>query len=347
METVERIAEVVLYEGFLLYPYTRSTTKNQQRWTFGGVYPRAYSEASGGDDPWLMQTQCVVVGDARSEVDIKVRFLQVMDRTVLQYTPEGPRAVEELRNGEQVYRPWEEAIERDVIISDASAPLTISDLVGNHRHVPIDVPAGKDEEAVLDPTGLCIGSLRRAWQAVQGEIDVAAEPLGARRYRLAVKIVNTTPWDDASDTPDRGAVVRRTLISTHTILRVRDGAFVSLLEPPAEYEADVKGCDNIKTWPVLVGEAGERDTLLSSPIILYDYPRIAPESQVNFFDTTEIDELLVLSVMTLTDEEKREMRETDPRAREILDRTESLTPEELMGMHGSIRSLQSLHGDAT
>jgi hypothetical protein len=346
METVERIAEVVLYEGFLLYPYTRSTTKNRQRWTFGGVYPRVYSEGSGGDDPWLMQTQCLVIGDEQTELQIKVRFLQVMDRTVWQHTPEGPRLVDELRSGEEVYRPWEEAIERDVVISDVTAPLRIFDLLQGCRTVPIHIPAASNEEVILDPSGVCPGSLRREWQAIQGEVTVTAEPVQERCYRLTVQIVNTTPWEDSTGRPDRGAIVRRTMISTHTILHGREGTFVSLLEPPPAYEAAAKDCENIKTWPVLVGAAGERHTLLSSPIILYDYPQIAPESQVNFFDTTEIDELLVLSVMTLTDEEKREMRETDPRAREILERTESLTPEELMSMHGSIRSLQSLQGDA-
>lgn len=342
MGTVEKIAEVVLYEGFLLYPYTRSTTKNQQRWTFGGVYPRGYSEASGGDDPWMMQTQCLVVGDGQTELDIKVRFLHVVDRTVDQISDGERRSVEELRNGDQVYRPWEEAIEREVLIGGAYEPLTIAGLTGEGKSVPIDVPLGSDEEPILDPDGVTIGAVSRHWQALRGEVHVVAEPLNERCYRLTVRIVNTTPWKNAPGASSRSETVRRGMISTHTILQVRNGAFVSLLEPPAEYQEAAKRCENVKTWPVLVGEPGERHTLLSSPIILYDYPQIAPESPVNFFDTTEIDELLALSVMTLTEDERREMRETDPRAREILEKTESLTPEELMGLHGTIRSLQEL-----
>ncbi|GAC1524825.1 MAG: hypothetical protein NVS2B16_33460 [Chloroflexota bacterium] len=345
MDTVEKIAEVVLYEGFLLYPYTRSTTKNQQRWTFGGVYPRAYSEASGGDDPWMMQTQCLVEGDPRTQLFIKVRFLQVVDRTVVRIVDGERFPVAELRNGEQVYRPWEEAMEREVHRGGTSEPVTIADLLVRDHTVPIDIPTGSEEESILDPAGNGLGAIIRQWQSLRGTVDLAVEPLDGQCYRLTVKIANTTPWDHTPGAASRSETVRRGFISTHTILRVRDGAFVSLLEPPPAYQEAARQCENIKTWPVLVGDAGERHTLLSSPIILYDYPQIAPESPVNFFDTTEIDELLALSVMTLTDDEKREMRETDPRAREILDRTESLTPEELMGLHGSIRSFQSLRRD--
>ena len=84
--------------------------------------------------------------------------------------------------------------------------------------------------------------------------------------------------------------------------------------------------------------------MLSSPIILYDYPKIAPESPGDLFDGGEMDQLLTLSILTLTDEEKEEMRATDPRAREILDRSESLTAEDIMGLHGAVRGFQTLRG---
>ena len=80
-DPVEKIAAAVLYEGYVLWPYRRSAQKNQRRWTFGGVYPRAYSEAEGGSDPWLMQTQCLVVGE-RPTVEVQVRFLHVVKRRV-------------------------------------------------------------------------------------------------------------------------------------------------------------------------------------------------------------------------------------------------------------------------
>jgi hypothetical protein len=117
-----------------------------------------------------------------------------------------------------------------------------------------------------------------------------------------------------------------------------DGAeFVSLTDPPARLAEEAAACRNAGTWPVLVGEEGERHTVLSSPIILEDHPRIAPESPGDLFDGGEIDQMLVLNILSLTDEEKAEMRATDPRTREILERTEALTPGELMALHGAIR----------
>jgi hypothetical protein len=90
---------------------------------------------------------------------------------------------------------------------------------------------------------------------------------------------------------------------------------------------------------VLAGEPGERHTVLSSPIILPDHPEIAPESPGDLFDGGEIDQLLTLSILSMTDAERQEMREADPRTRRILERTESLTREQLMRLHGAIREL--------
>jgi len=363
MESVEKIADVVLYEGYLLYPYRRSALKNQQRWTFGGVYPRHYSEESGGDDPWSMQTQCLVVGVAsETTIEVKVRFLHVVDRRVAARAPEslteqspsdgtapdGYRFVEELRVGGQVYQPWEEAMEREVVVGS----MRLDDLIARGYSCAIDVPAGSAEEPLRDPAGVVAGAIVRVWKTLRGTVEIAAEPLAPSRagaaqagmsYRLTARIVNTTPWtpprDDSVERP-RQTALRHTFVSTHTILRVQGGEFVSLLEPPEEYQKVAEGCANVKTWPVLVGDPGERQVLLSSPIILYDYPQIAPETPGDLFETTEIDELLTLSILTLTDEEKREMRESDVRGREILERTEALTSEQLMKMHGAIRSLQ-------
>jgi hypothetical protein len=354
MDAVEKVAEAVLYEGYLLYPYRRSALKNQQRWTFGGVYPRAYSDVSGGDDPWIMQTQCLVVGDEDTSLEVKVRFLHIVDRGVAETVEGALHHVEALRVGEQVYRPWEEAVERVVIVggSDGELPVRLGDLLEHSRSIEIHVPEGRMEEPLIDPDGHVAGALVREWRSLRGVVEIAAEPLdevlaGApcvpTGYRLTVRIVNTTPWPDpARDERPRAAALRHTFVSTHTILRVQGGAFVSLLEPPAEYQEAAGRCENVKTWPVVAGEPGERRTLLSSPIILYDYPQVSPQSPGNLFDGTEIDELLTLSILTLTDEEKQEMRESDARAREILERTESLTSEQLMQLHGAIRSLQSL-----
>jgi hypothetical protein len=91
---------------------------------------------------------------------------------------------------------------------------------------------------------------------------------------------------------------------------------------------------------VLAGEDGARNTMLSSPIIVSDFPEIAPESPGDFFDGTEMDEMLSLRILTLTDEEKREMAASDERARLLLERTEAFGQEQLMRMHGVLRQIR-------
>ncbi|HET9964999.1 MAG TPA: hypothetical protein VFQ10_06360 [Rubrobacter sp.] len=334
MDAVRKIAEAVLYEGYILWPYRRSTTKNQQRWTFGGVYPRAYSEARGEDDPWLMQTQCLIAGEEEAQVEVRVRFLHVTERKVGIKSGEILELVEELRIGEDLYLPWDEATEWEIAVGRFS----LSELVDTPVRVGIDIPGGSSQEAVRSPTGEVEGALVRSWRALCGTVEVEAEALRDRIFRLTVRITNTTPWEGE----DRESTLRQTFCSTHTTLEVSGGEFVSMTDPPEELRGFAEGCENLKTWPVLVGEQGNRTMLLSSPIILSDYPEIAPESPGDMFDGGEIDQLLILNILTLTDEEKAEMRASDPRAREILERCESLPQEDLMNLHGAIREFRVL-----
>jgi hypothetical protein len=125
-------------------------------------------------------------------------------------------------------------------------------------------------------------------------------------------------------------------------LGIKNGEFVSLLDPPPVYSASAAACSNVGVFPVLAGEEPGRSLIFCSPIILYDYPKIAPESEGDFFDGTEMDEMLALRVLTLTDAEKEEMRHGDPHARKILERTEAMTEEAMLKAHGAIRSLRSL-----
>jgi hypothetical protein len=336
VDAVKKIAEAVLYEGYVLWPYRRSAKKNQQRWTFGGVYPRAYSEARGEDDPWIMQTQCPLSGDEESAIEVRVRFLHVTERKVGVIKGETLEFVEELRVGGELYLPWDEATEREIAVGR----FKLSELLESTKRVGIDIPGGSSEEPLADPTGEVAGALVRSWRALCGTVEVEAEPLREGLFRVTVRISNTTPWGGE----DRESTLRQTFASTHTVLEVEGGEFVSLMDPPEPFREAVRGCENLKTWPVLVGEEGEQNMLLSSPIILYDYPQIAPESPGDLFDGGEIDQLLILNILTLTDEEKEEMRASDPRAREILTRCESLSPEQLMNLHGVVREGQRLRG---
>jgi hypothetical protein len=335
VDTAKKIAEAVLYEGYLLWPYRKSARKNQQRWTFGGVYPRAYSEARGEDDPWIMQTQCLVVGDGETAVEVKVRFLHVTERKVGRKNAAGTlEFVDELRVGGERHLSWDEATEREIAVGR----FELSELLGSPRRVEIDIPEGSREEPLTGSAGDVVGALVRGWRALRGTVDVEAEPLREETFRITVRITNTTPWGGE----DRESTLKQTFVSTHTALEVESGEFISLIDPPEELREAAEGCENLKTWPVLVGEEGERTMMLSSPIILYDYPQIAPESPGDLFDGTEIDQMLILNVLNLTDEEKEEMRASDPRGREILERCESLSPEELMSLSGAIREFRML-----
>jgi hypothetical protein len=176
--------------------------------------------------------------------------------------------------------------------------------------------------------------LIRSWHGLQGQVEVAATPAqAAETWRVSVEIRNTTPFADGS----RQDALAYTFCSAHTLLHASGGGFVSLTDPPDELRDAAAGCHNAGTWPVLVGAQGDHTTMLSSPIILEDYPRVAPESPGDLFDGGEIDQLLLLNILALTDEEKAEMAAADPRAREILERTEALSPEEMMRLHGAIR----------
>jgi hypothetical protein len=333
VDTAKKIAEAVLYEGYLLWPYRRSARKNQQRWTFGGVYPRAYSEARGEDDPWIMQTQCLVVGDEETAVEMKVRFLHVTERKVAKKSGETLEFVEELRVGGELYLPWDEATEREMTVGR----FKLSELE-SPKQVGIDILGGSKEEPLAEPAGEVVGVLVRGWRTLRGTVKVEAEPLREGTFRVTVRITNTTPWGGE----DRESTLKQTFVSTHTALEVEGGEFVSLIDPPKELREAAQGCENLKTWPVLVGEEEERNMMLSAPIILYDYPQIAPESPGDLFDGTEIDQMLILNVLNLTDEEKEEMRASDPRGREILERCESLSSEELMKLNGTFREIRML-----
>ena len=324
-DPIRAIADAVLYEGYVLWPYRRSALKNAQRWTFGGVYPRAHAQArAAGDDPWTMQTQCLIQGDGATEIDVEVRFLHIVWRQVLD--AEGHEVGELLAGGER-HLTWEEAAERTV----SEGTVALGELCGG-RAVPISIAAGRE---VQEMSGT--GAMARSWERLEGSLHVEAELLCDGLYRLTARVENVTPWAGGS----REAALRRTFCSTHTVLRVRGGSFVSMTDPPAHLRDPAAECQNRGTWPVLVGDAGQRDILLSSPIILEDHPRIAPESPGDLFDGGEIDQLLILNILSLTDAEKAEVRGTDPRARELLDRCESLSPQELMRLHGrTVRELQ-------
>jgi hypothetical protein len=131
---------------------------------------------------------------------------------------------------------------------------------------------------------------------------------------------------------DRARALRSSLISTHPVLRVDGGRFVSPLERDGEEGRAAAGCEPVNTYPVLAGEAD--DVLLGAAIVLPDHPELAPESGGDLFDGTEIEEALVLHVLALSDDERRRIEAADPRVSALVARTAAATPELLRRLHG-------------
>jgi hydrogenase maturation protease len=326
---IDAIAKAVLYEGYMLYPYRPSSVKNRQRFNFGVLYPRAYSEAQSGSDAWRMQTECLIEGDSNSTVEVKLRFLKLVTRTV--------------REPNSAASPWQEAIECEVAVP-------VSDLDGLALiplHWKFSFPAKEETEPLHDAGGQLAGPTVRRQESIEGVVEVKAERLSAGLFRVQVLVKNLTSLPETAAEPARDPALVRSLVSAHILLGVLNGQFVSLLEPPDDLRDLAASCQNIGVWPVLVGGEGQRDTMLASPIVLYDYPQIAPESPGDLFDGTEIDEILALRIMTMTDEEKQEMRQTDERARKMLERTETLPMEQLMKLHGTLRELRPSFGSTS
>jgi hypothetical protein len=339
-ELVDAIVNAVLYEGYILYPYRASAKKNRQRFTFGRVYPEAYSIAQNGAEPCFMQTECLVEGPSPT-LEINVRFLHPMARDVGHLSSaqneDGFQSVPELRVDDEIYQSWHEAVERNVRADGVS----VRSLLSGFRNVPFCFAGHRTLEPIRDSEGRPAGAILRRQESVEGCLEIGAEPVDSAVWKITVRIFNRSPVP-ADSLAEQDAVLMRTLASTHTILRVENGQFISLIDPLAGYAEAASACKNIGTWPVLVGEKErhDRDAMISSPIILYDYPRIAPESPGDLFDAAEIDEILSLRILAMTDQEKREMRHIDAQARRILERTESLPAEHFLKMHGAFRDVR-------
>jgi hypothetical protein len=303
--SVEKIAAAVLYEGYILYPYRATAIKNRQRWNFGTLYPRIYAEAQRPEEPFRLISECLLVPGNNASLDIKVSFLQLLPQ---------PRTSSNLADPSL---DWDEAVERTSDHCDLSINALLTTPLTLHINPAPDLTA---------------------------RLNLQAETLSSGACKLHLELQNISPLSSGAETR-RDEALPRSLVSAHLLLGVTGGEFVSLLEPPDLYTADAKSCTNTGVFPVLAGDEPDRSILLLSPIILYDYPKTSPESAGDFFDGTEMDEMLTLRVLTLTDAEKDEMRRGDPRARRILERTEALSGEQMLKAHGVVRPIREIHSD--
>jgi hypothetical protein len=252
----------------------------------------------GGVEASAMRAECLIEAAASASVVVRLRFLQPVDV------------------GRAGGPPQREALEREVDLgAHALGELT--------RQAQDRAFAFTEESSVIgEHLGICAPTYGRA--------RLRAASVGDGAFRITVDVENTA---DAAPGTD---VSLLSFASTHVLfgLDAAEGAFCSLADPPERLRDAAAGCKNVGAWPALLA----RDLVLASPIILPDFPALAPESAGDMFDATEIDEILTLRILTLADAEKAEIRRRGGRAAAVLDRTEALGPEQLARLHGAVRS---------
>jgi hypothetical protein len=319
-ERARAVADAVLYEGYLLYPYRANSRKNQSRWQFGVLGPQGAAEAGIGEDDSLSAQLLAAPDDDNPSLSIMVRFLQLQHRSAEKDLGGGRfEAVDELTAGSQSWLSWDEAVEQEVSFGPFDAELELP------QELPLRVDGSSDVETVDG------GRLVRTRRELNAQVSIVGEPEDGL-LRVTVRVRNT-----AAPAVDKDEAIAVSFIGTHLVAEVPGGEFVSLIDPPPAAVEAVGKCRHHRCFPVLTGSPGDHDLMLISPIILYDHPEIAAQSEGALYDSTEIDEILTLRIMTMTDEEKAAARATDPLAAKIIDRCDSMSPEAMLNLHGVLR----------
>jgi hypothetical protein len=340
---IDKLVEAVLYEGFILYPY-RPSVKNTHRWTFGGLYPRDFCEAQPSVESPSMQVQCLIEGGSEATVEVTIRFLRLVSRKIgklaapltdwsddeLEFEP-----VECLMVDERPFHCWQEAVEQTMSMDR----LRLDEVRDAPRKASFEFPAGTQREPMRDREGRCVGLIDRTRHALSGSIEIHAEEVAANCFRFTARAANETRLEPATPI-DRDEALLRCFAAASALVVVDGGQLVSQFDPPDDRRELAAANQNLGWWPVLVGEPPDRTTMLAAPIILYDYPQVAAESPAGLYDSTEIDEILTLRIMTLTEDEKLAMGAIDPRGRDLLQHVEALTPEGMLQLHGATRDAE-------
>ncbi|MBV9313345.1 MAG: hypothetical protein JO100_06255 [Pseudonocardia sp.] len=337
LDDVGKVADAVLFEGYVLYPYRASAQKNQLRWQFGVLTPRDWAQRA--TENWYSNTECLLEPAPDAVLHVRLRFLRLRRREVQRLDGDQFVDTDELTVGEQLHLPWDEGLPE---VIDADLPLgELIELADGKRVIPVELAGERTEEPITEDDRP-VGRLVRTSWPVSARITVGTEavpgPYGALKLRVRVENTgNTGPEPSAGS--GREEALRHSLIAAHTILVLSAGEFLSTADPPEWARPAAEACVNEHTWPVLAGSPDHPRVVLSSPIILSDFPEIAPESPNELYDGTENDEILSLRTLALTDAEKREARATDPRAAAVVDAIDSMPPEIFERLHGVIRSM--------
>jgi hypothetical protein len=170
-----------------------------------------------------------------------------------------------------------------------------------------------------------------AFGDVQGNAWFTTEDFGGL-IRVTVAVENTTPVDDGLS---RTEALAFSMLSTHVVVRCAPGGrFMSPIAPPEDAATAVMTCANVNIFPVLASP--EDDAVLGAAIMLPDHPEIAPESRGSLFDSTEIEEALLLHVLALSDGERDELADADPAVKAMIERAVSATPQDIINLHGRV-----------
>ncbi|MFJ5679337.1 hypothetical protein [Streptomyces sp. NPDC093097] len=338
--TARQVADAVLFEGYVLYPYRASAAKNRLRWQFGVLVPPRW----GADraEHSHQRTECLMEPRSGARLGAEVRFLRAQRRTVQRLRPDGEfETVAELELPDRVLVPWDEGVEERCPVD-----VPVAELTGDGVTVPFTRPAGEETEPVHDADGRQVGRLVRRREEVRGVLRLSAREIEGPYavWHLTATVENAGGWEPEPAAEDRDAALPRSLVAAHLLLALTAGRFLSQTDPPEWARGAVAGCRNEHTWPVLAGPPGSADVVLSAPIILEDHPAIAPESPGALYDALEIDEILTLRTAALTEQEKREARGTDARAAEVIDLADGMPPEVLERLHGAVRALREVTG---
>ena len=310
LDAVRRIADAVLYEGYILYPYRASAQKNRSRWQWGVVMGPGYAAADPSERDFT-QAEMVLEHSGHASVRIILRFLQVQRRST------GAAELGQVKT-------WDEAVEREIEFTVGR-----DDLLGAGYVHEFAVDGGEERDD---------GDTVRRREALAGVVSVRAFPLEGpwRAVRLRVRVENRTAVEPVPERRDDA--LPTALVAAHVIMTATGGEFISMIDPPEWAMKAAAECENIGGWPVLADPDGGRDIVLSSPIILYDHPEVAPESPGELYDGLEIDEILTLRTLALSDDEKLQARATDARAAALIDRVEAMDPGDIVKLHGTVRS---------
>ncbi|MEO7294341.1 MAG: hypothetical protein ABIW34_14630 [Ginsengibacter sp.] len=325
---LEELTRTLLYEGYSLFPYHRSAIKNQKPVPFGVIYPKDYNTYNQHSHA-AMQSECIVTGGDDLSINIIVRFLHLIKTEVLKQNNEKENEVDDVVAG------WQ-TIEREI----NSGNLLITELIKNRKEFPIRFDKMNEDRYVYDDSDNVKAKRINSASEIKGNVIIEASTVENMKntFRIRVNITNTSSIVNA-DVIARDEALCQSFLSTHIILKSANGEFISGQNPAENFKQAIAQCKNTGTWPILVDESNT--TMLCSPIILYDHPQINPQSKGDLFDSTEIEEALMLHFAVMSDDEKNRIADSDEKLKAMLNKVGMVTPEEMIGLHGGMHENQN------